>query len=169
MITLVTGGQRSGKSSFAQSLLNQCQTPTYVATAVAHDDEMSKRIQLHQTQRDSNWQLIEESENLSDVLNHTCDGLLIDCLGMWLNAGLQNLNQWQSFKDQFIESLVIASQQTENKHIVIVSNEVGCGLVPLGAINRQYVDQLGWLNQAVANVAHQVVFMVAGQPLTIKK
>ncbi len=182
MIQLVIGGARSGKSSFAESLAGDlAEKVTYVATATADDSEMQQRIAHHQASRPQHWKLIEEKYLLSSVLkSNLADSdpmtqkngnvMLIDCLTLWLSnwlcrieAKLASIEEWNIEKDQFIQQLVDSPFP-----IVIVSNEVGSGIVPMGELSRQFVDQAGWLNQAIANVADQVTLVVAGLPVNLK-
>ena len=197
MIHFVLGGARSGKSSFAeqQTLIlaeeNQKQ-PIYIATATAIDDEMTDRIYKHQTDRDDNWQLIEcplllseqlakfsnqavlsKKDNKKNASNKENQGVyLLDCLTLWLNNQLfsvegKNKDEQEQHLNKAIEQLVDTLSQL-NLDIVIVSNEVGLGVIPMGASTRLYVDYCGWLNQAVARVADKVTLVTAGIPLTIK-
>lgn len=166
MIHLVIGGARSGKSTFAESLATNSNDVVYIATATAGDEEMKKRIQHHQQSRPKDWQLIEETLYLSQVIQReSSQTLLIDCMTLWLTNWLcsdQNEN-WAQEKHHFIEQL-----QNYSSDIIIVSNEVGSGIVPLGELSREFVDQAGWLNQALAKVADQVTLVVAGLPIALK-
>ena len=189
MIHFVLGGARSGKSRFAeqQTLIlaevNKKQ-PVYIATATAIDDEMINRINKHQTGRGDVWQLIECPLFLSEQLaklsarkeaanqQENQDIYLLDCLTLWLNNQLfsvegKNKVEQEQHLNNAIEQLVDTLSQF-NLDIVIVSNEVGLGVIPMGASTRLYVDYCGWLNQAVAKVAGKVTLVTAGIPLTIK-
>ncbi len=182
MINLVLGGARSGKSRYAETLAEGLATNvTYMATASADDDEMQKRISHHQNSRPSHWALIEEKFLLSEVLNRLFAQLkiaetrqqhviMIDCLTLWLSNWLCRIDQnqatmaqWDSEKKQFLKQLSKAPIP-----IILVSNEVGSGIVPMGALSREFVDQAGWLNQAVAKLADQVTLVVAGLPMPLK-
>ncbi len=174
MIHLVLGGARSGKSRYAETLAENSRLPvTYVATATAGDDEMKQRIAHHQQSRPAHWQLIEEPFNLSEQLNRLSkqhaaqkNYLLIDCLTLWLSNWLctNDSEAYQQEKEAFINALLRLSCP-----ITLVSNEVGSGIVPLGALSRDFVDQAGWLNQALASIANEVTLVVAGCPLSIKQ
>lgn len=179
MLHFVLGGARSGKSRFAENLAKQFEsqgkTVFYVATATTQytdengqtsvNQEMLQRIEIHQSDRPSHWKTIESPIHLSQTLqsldsqNHC---ILIDCLTLWslnlLEAGLM-----QSEKQNLMACLATLSAE-----VIMVSNEVGMGIVPLGEFTRQYVDELGWLHQEVAAAAHSMTFMVAGQPITVK-
>ena len=184
MIHLITGGARSGKSSYAEQQclskqLNEANLfsnkPIYVATAQAFDQEMSERINRHKLDRSNNWQLVEcpielakqvESMNANNIY-------LIDCLTLWLNNILFLLgeNASQAKIDTYTSALqtsLLTLAKRDDIDVVIVANEVGLGIVPLGPTNRLFVDNAGWLNQAIAKMAEQVTFIVAGLPLQIK-
>ncbi len=181
MIHFVLGGARSGKSRFAeqQALLLAQSTnkqPTYIATATAIDNEMAKRITKHQLDRkQQNWQLIECPLNLSQQVIDADDKAiyLIDCLTLWLNNLLfthQKSNDKVSVEEYLIsetEQLIQALNNSETP-FVIVSNEVGLGIIPMGEQTRLFVDYCGWLNQKVAAIADQVTLVTAGLPLVLK-
>ncbi|PSV21873.1 bifunctional adenosylcobinamide kinase/adenosylcobinamide-phosphate guanylyltransferase [Photobacterium leiognathi subsp. mandapamensis] len=167
---LILGGARSGKSRLAETLAQESGLQVkYIATATPCDDEMSERIERHQRQRPAHWQLIEEPYYLADVIRQhsnkeTC--LLVDCLTLWLNNFLfQPLDNysWQQAKTDFLETLAEAEGR-----IILVSNEVGQGIVPLGELSRRFVDESGWLHQAIAQQCSRVVFVTAGLPQVLK-
>lgn len=168
---LILGGARSGKSAYAekQALKNTrflSQTLLYIATATkTNDAEMLQRIEHHQQHRDARWQLIEEPIDLAAVINQynsPDDCLLIDCLTLWLTNALLE-GSWVDVKESFLQA-VKKSQAT----IYFVSNEVGSGIVPLGELSRQFVDESGWLHQELANDSERVSLIVAGLPLVLK-
>ncbi len=166
--TLITGGARSGKSSLAERLANASTGVTYIATATAFDHEMSSRIALHQQQRPKHWQLIECPLLLAETLQQlsgTGRTVLVDCLTLWLNNQLYH----QAEQDFALlrQQLAEAVRQFQG-HLILVTNEVGLGLVPLGELNRVFVDQQGWLNQQLASVCDEVIFVAAGLPLYLK-
>ncbi|UJF23599.1 bifunctional adenosylcobinamide kinase/adenosylcobinamide-phosphate guanylyltransferase [Shewanella sp. OMA3-2] len=186
MIHLVLGGARSGKSRFAEQQVAdiiaaqpQGMDVIYIATATAGDDEMSSRIARHQQDRQASqllWQTIETPLALADCLSKidkTHQVILVDCLTLYLTNHLLSftseqlqsgtLSRWQTEKQQLLSTL--AKMQS---HVVLVSNEVGSGIVPMGQLSREFVDQAGWLNQAVASLADQVSLVVAGLPLSLK-
>lgn len=174
MLHLVLGGARSGKSRFAldqaQQLSEQSNLPvTFVATATASDDEMTKRIAYHQAERPAHWRLSEVPLDLNLFLAETQafppQILLIDCLTLWLNNQLFESPE-QNFHTLFSELLEALSNSP--CEIILVANEVGLGVIPMGNITRQFVDQAGWLNQALAKHADKVTFVAAGLPLTLK-
>ena len=160
-ITLVLGGARSGKSRFAEGL---CKIPgSYIATAQAFDDEMKVRIAKHRDDRGANWNTIEEPLDLVAALKAAQGDVLLDCLTLWLTNLVMN------DKDVEVEifNLVSTLARCSNK-IVIVSNELGLGLVPEHGLSRRFRDLHGVMNQRVAEAAQCVVFMVAGIPQVIK-
>jgi len=166
--TLIFGGARSGKSSFAEQLLQTASSVTYIATATAMDDEMSQGITLHQQQRPAHWTVLEVPLLLSESLN-TLSGqgqtVLVDCLTLWLNNQLY-VAPHQDFS-LLRQQLAEAVRQFDGR-LLLVSNELGCGVVPLGPENRLFVDQQGWLNQQLAGCCEQVILMTAGLPWYLK-
>lgn len=169
MITLVLGGARSGKSRFAQQLALDSNLPVvYLATATASDSEMAARIVHHQQNRPVEWRLRECPLDLVEVLQeetqqpHT---ILVDCLTLWLNNQLFN-NPQQDFPMLFNQ--LLAAISNSNANIILVANEVGLGIIPLGEITRQFVDEAGRLNQLLAQQVDKVFFIAAGLPLILK-
>ena len=167
--TLILGGARSGKSSLAETLAKTSEQVTYIATATAFDAEMTKRITLHQQQRPNNWLLIECPLLLCEALTQLSGSgqtVLVDCLTLWLNNQLYH----QPEQDFALarQQVADAVSQFEGK-LILVSNEVGMGLVPMGELNRVFVDQQGWLNQQLARVCDEVIFVAAGLPLYLKR
>ena len=173
---LILGGARSGKSSYAEKLVLELaqehnKASVYVATATAQDQEMAERIQRHQRDRSTNqWQLIEEPIELATVLNNAkpeqC--LLIDCLTLWLSNCLLDDSKmaapnWSERKNVFLESL-----QKSPADVVLVSNEVGSGIVPMGELSRRFVDEAGWLHQRLAEQCHHVTQVIAGLSKPLK-
>ncbi len=175
MKQLILGGARSGKSAYAESqalsLLEQkpeCEVLSLisVATATSGDSETEARIEHHRQQRNDRWQLVEEPLDLSSVIlqyNSSTDCLLIDCMTLWLTNALLN-DCWSEVKNNFLSAL-----QKSQASIFIVSNEVGSGVVPLGELSRQFVDESGWLHQELARYCDQVTLVVAGLPLALKQ
>ncbi|WP_261331579.1 bifunctional adenosylcobinamide kinase/adenosylcobinamide-phosphate guanylyltransferase [Maritalea mobilis] len=165
-IILVTGGARSGKSSHAEARTRSFPGERiYVATSRVYDDEMRDRIDRHIADRGDGWTTIEEPVNLAEVLDQT-DGRgprLVDCLTLWLSNLMLDGREWEPAAKTLIETL---SRQTSP--VILVSNEVGMGIVPENALARAFRDAQGWLNQRVAVVADEVQFVVAGLPLQIK-
>ena len=168
-VHLIIGGARSGKSRLAEQLAKASkQDVVYIATAKADDEEMAARIAHHQANRPDSWQLIESPLQLANTINqHNKDStcLLIDCLTLWLSNCLcqHDLAYFQQEKAELLAAL-----EASNSNIILVSNEVGYGIVPLGELSREFVDQAGWLHQEIAQLAVQVDFVFAGLPLTMK-
>ncbi len=170
MKELILGGARSGKSHYAETCAAESGlNVVYVATAQAHDDEMQLRIQYHQQHRPAHWQLIEEPVNLVSVLKNNADSskcMLVDCLTLWLSNQLcsdEHKDQLQKNVDDLIDLL----PDLQGK-IIFVSNEVSMGIIPMGEINRQFIDEAGRLHQRLAAVCDKVTLMVAGIPSHIK-
>ncbi len=165
-LTLVLGGARSGKSRYAESLVEALPPPwIYLATAEARDAEMEKRIAAHRARRDGRWQTVEAPHDLAAALAGVPKGaaMLVDCLTLWLS----NRMLAEADMDHEIERLEAALVEQKGT-VVLVSNEVGAGIVPDNALARRFQDLQGTLNQKVAARASRVVFMVAGLPLHVK-
>lgn len=166
MKQLILGGARSGKSALAQRLaVIADRDVTYVATATADDDEMAARINQHQSDRPSHWSIIEEPVALTAVLaqlSGTNQTVVIDCLTLWL-CNVLGSNSDISIVNDFVKAV-----EKFNGHLIMVSNEVGQGIVPMGELNRQFVDETGRLHQLLASCCDRVVMTVAGIPVTIK-
>ncbi|MCR8922489.1 bifunctional adenosylcobinamide kinase/adenosylcobinamide-phosphate guanylyltransferase [Dasania sp. GY-MA-18] len=167
MKQFVIGGARSGKSSLAETLASACgDNIAYIATAnvAFNDGEMDARIAKHQQQRPSHWRTVEAPIALADALtqlqNH--DAVMIDCLTLWLSNCLHEGN-WPQQRQDFLKAL-----ENFNGELIIVSNEVGMGIVPLGELSRSFVDESGFLHQAVAARCERVIFTAAGLPLVMK-
>ncbi len=166
ILTLVLGGARSGKSRYAEWLIETYPPPwIYVATAEANDEEMAERIAAHSDRRGSDWQTVEVPHALVDALTAEPAGaaILVDCLTLWL------CNLMERGAD--IESQIAALKETlanRTGPTVLVSNEVGLGIVPDNALARRFRDLQGRLNQDLATQAARVVMMVAGVPVPVK-
>jgi adenosylcobinamide kinase/adenosylcobinamide-phosphate guanylyltransferase len=165
-LTLVLGGARSGKSRYAESLIEALPPPwIYLATAEARDAEMEKRIAAHRARRDHGWRTIEAPHDLPGALSEapTEAGVLVDCLTLWLS----NRIEAEVDMDREIGALEAALANHDGV-VVLVSNEVGSGIVPGNALARRFQDLQGTLNQAIAARASRVILMVAGLPLQLK-
>jgi len=166
---LILGGARSGKSCYAQQLATQSQKDVfYIATALAGDEEMRQRILRHQQERPPQWPLIEEPLFLAEALtkyaaNDRC--LIVDCLTLWLSNLLCH-PQSQLFNEQYSALLAVLPDLPGD--IVLVSNEVGLGIIPLGELSRRFVDASGSLHQALSPLCDRVLFMAAGLSLSLK-
>ncbi len=173
---LILGGQRSGKSGHAERLAAQWlqaepgREVVVLATATAHDDEMHARIARHKADRPEGWRTVEEPLHLSRVLAEQGSQhrlMLVDCLTLWLTNwlmpahGVADLAAWRAEREA-----TLAALRTCASPVVLVSNEVGWGIVPLSAEVRAFVDELGWLNQVVAQACTEVTLMLAGQAWT---
>ncbi len=169
-VTLVLGGVRSGKSRYAQQLAEQSREVVFVATAKITDDEMGAKIERHRDDRPKEWLTVEEPLDLPKVLAQyepDCEVIVVDCLTIFA----ANLLESEGENSDAIESRIGAlceALQAARCTIVLVSNEVGSGVVPPYPLGRRYRDLLGEINQRVARVADDVVLMVAGLPLALK-
>ncbi|CAM5544603.1 Bifunctional adenosylcobalamin biosynthesis protein OS=Stutzerimonas stutzeri OX=316 GN=CXK95_00805 PE=3 SV=1 [Stutzerimonas stutzeri] len=169
MLELILGGARSGKSRLAERLAADSDLAvTYIATSQALDGEMAARIVHHRQRRPAHWALLEEPLQLARVLREQAGAqrcLLVDCLTLWLTnlLMLEDPARLAEERDAFLECLGELPGR-----VILVSNETGLGVVPLGELTRRYVDEAGWLHQAVAAQAERVTFMVAGLPMTLK-
>ncbi len=166
-ITLITGGQRSGKSSFAQRMaLERSATPVYLATSRVWDDEHRRRIERHKADRGPQWTNIEEEKHLSV---HDLDGrtVVVDCVTLWCTNFFFDLDgdadrALAEVKAEFDRLAAIDAD------FIFVTNEIGLGGVSENAVQRRFTDLQGWVNQYVAQRADAVFLMVSGIPLQIK-
>ncbi|MCY1415498.1 Bifunctional adenosylcobalamin biosynthesis protein CobP [compost metagenome] len=169
MRNLILGGARSGKSRLAEQLAGASGLPvTYIATSQPLDGEMNERVLLHRQRRPDDWGLIEEPLALAAVLRaEAAEGrcLLVDCLTLWL-TNLLMLEDDQRLAEER-DALLACLEQLPGT-VILVSNETGLGVVPMGELTRRYVDLAGWLHQAVAERCQRVVLTVAGLPLILK-
>jgi adenosylcobinamide kinase / adenosylcobinamide-phosphate guanylyltransferase len=164
-LTLVLGGARSGKSRYAESVIAALPPPwVYVATAEAGDEEMALRIKAHRERRGAAWQSIEAPRDLPPVLAACATKpVLVDCLTLWLSNLM--LSEADIEKETVGLEFSLTSRQAAT---VLVSNEVGSGIVPEHPLGRRFRDLQGILNQRMATRADRVVLMVAGLPLAVK-
>ncbi|MDY0832652.1 bifunctional adenosylcobinamide kinase/adenosylcobinamide-phosphate guanylyltransferase [Pseudomonas sp. SED1] len=169
MLQLILGGARSGKSRLAEKLATDSGlSVTYIATSQPLDGEMNARIAHHRERRPAEWGLIEEPIELARVLKENASPnhcLLVDCLTLWL-TNLLMLEDPDRLNDE--REALLQTLATLPGEIIFVSNETGLGVVPLGELTRRYVDEAGWLHQALAERCQRVVLTVAGLPLTLK-
>lgn len=168
MIYLITGGERSGKSTYAQNLaLQLSDSPIYVATARKWDSDFQNRIDRHQQERDERWTNIEKEKYLSEI-DFSHKTALIDCVTLWLtNFFVDHKNEVSlSLEEAKKEFLAIADQ--ENITLIIVTNEIGMGVHAATEIGRKFTELQGWMNQFLASKADEVVLMVSGIPVKIK-
>jgi adenosylcobinamide kinase/adenosylcobinamide-phosphate guanylyltransferase len=169
MRSLILGGARSGKSALAERIATEtARDVVYIATAERLDDEMSRRIEHHRARRPARWTSIEEPLELARVLReHAREDrcVLVDCLSLWLSnlLGHADAARFEHERDALLATLPDVPGE-----IVLVSNEVGLGVVPLGELTRRFVDEAGRLHQALALQCERVVFVAAGLPFALK-
>lgn len=170
-VTLILGGVRSGKSRYAQRVAERYADVTFIATAEARGDaEMHRKIDRHRADRPSSWTTIEEPLQLAAAIataSLTSDAILIDCLTLFAANLLEAHTSDTAALDAGIESLC-AALKNPACHILLVSNEVGSGVVPAYESGRRFRDLTGEINQRVAAVADTVLLLVAGLPLALK-
>ncbi|HEY5756162.1 MAG TPA: bifunctional adenosylcobinamide kinase/adenosylcobinamide-phosphate guanylyltransferase [Steroidobacter sp.] len=177
---LIIGGARSGKTAHAIALAKSLSEArgvnvTYVATAQALDQEMQHRISLHRAERPATWRTLEAPAGLAQALRgqETSSILIVDCMTLWLsNALLQDFREdaptaplptWEAERDKFLQWLSLARVE-----VLLISNEVGMGIVPLAPVARRFQDEQGRLNQLLAAACDQVTLVVAGIAVPIK-
>jgi adenosylcobinamide kinase/adenosylcobinamide-phosphate guanylyltransferase len=168
-VTLVLGGVRSGKSRYAQEAAARFKRVTFIATARASDEEMRRKIAIHRQDRPAAWKTVEADRDLDALITRegeTADVLLVDCLTVYC-GGLITRKGVSAAQRSHLDDVVRALGETRAS-VILVSNEVGSGVVPAYKSGRLYRDLLGELNQQVARVADRVVFVVAGIPMPIK-
>lgn len=168
MITLITGGARSGKSRYAQDLaLAASANPVYVATARVWDSEFGSRVERHRADRDERWTTFEEEKRVSGL---PIEGriVVIDCVTLWLtNFFVAYKNDVQASLDAIREEIDALTRM--NGNFIIITNEIGMGVHADTEVGRQFTDLQGWANQYIAERASRVVFMVSGIPMIIKE
>jgi adenosylcobinamide kinase/adenosylcobinamide-phosphate guanylyltransferase len=185
---LILGGARSGKSTFAEQLaINSGRSVAYIATATADDDEMRERIDRHRAARPAAWHTIEEPLDLAGAVlqaSELADVLLLDCITLWLNNlfaqaiehhkgeegayTASNLFDEEALRE--VEKLLAVAQSlVPGKTLLIVTNEVGLGIVPAYPLGRLYRDTLGYVNQRLAQAAGRVYLMIAGLGIDLKR
>lgn len=164
-VELVLGGARSGKSRFAEARLAELPDKLYIATAHAGDGEMAARIEAHRARRGMGWRTLEERLALSEALAENAKTpVLVDCLTLWLSNLM--LAGWDIEAET---ATLVTTLQKMTARCVLVSNEIGMGLVPDTPLGRDFRDHQGRLNQAVAAIAGRVTFVAAGLPLALKE
>jgi adenosyl cobinamide kinase/adenosyl cobinamide phosphate guanylyltransferase len=169
-IVLITGATRSGKSRYAEERAGAAGARRlYLATAEAKDDEMRRRIEAHRERRGKDWITVEEPLELARELlcqRGEADCALVDCLTLWISNLLLRQDEESVIKkvDELVDQLSLI-----DFHVFFVTNEVGSGIVPDNPLARSYRDLVGWANQRIAQAADEVVLMVAGLPMFVKK
>lgn len=163
--TLILGGARSGKSSYALRLCEPYEQRVYIATAEAHDDEMAARIAAHRLERDSRWITVEAPLELARAISDVADDAVgvIDCLTLWLSNLMGAGRDVDDATNELCDAIA-----TARCTLILVSNEVGLGIVPDNALARDFRDRQGRLNQTVAATVERVDFIAAGLPLRLK-
>ena len=167
-IIVLTGGQRSGKSGYAQRKAKELSSnPVYAATSRIWDEEHRRRIERHQRDRGEEWETVEEEKYL---YRHDFSGrvVVVDCVTLWCtnfffdSGGLveESLDEFKKTFDELVRQDAV---------FIFVTNEIGCGGMPENPVQRKFTDLQGWVNQYIASKADEVVWMVSGLPVTIKK
>jgi len=186
-ITLILGGARSGKSAWAEQLAIRSRRPVvFLATATAGDAEMTARIAAHQAARPAGWRTVEEPLSLASAARQHAnpgDLLLIDCLTLWVgnvvldrigkerDPDLVTLDEWTRLEGELRAAVdeLIETARAANLSLILVSNEVGMGVVPAFPLGRHYRDLLGQVNRAAASRADSVILMIAGLPVDLRR
>jgi adenosylcobinamide kinase/adenosylcobinamide-phosphate guanylyltransferase len=168
-LVLVLGGARSGKSSWAlRHVEDHYRSYLFLATARVGDEEMAERVRLHKASRGPRWRLLEEPLDIAGALKTKCghvEAVLVDCLTLWMSNLL--LEKGEGEVPRYLDDLLKALA-ARDRAVVIVSNEVGMGIVPESALGRRFRDLAGLFNQRVAGIADRVVFLAAGLPMFLK-
>jgi adenosylcobinamide kinase/adenosylcobinamide-phosphate guanylyltransferase len=185
-ITLVIGGARSGKSAWADQFARKSgRQVLYVATATAGDDEMTERIAAHRSQRPSHWRTIEEPGNLLHAVQANAtpgDAVVVDCLTLWVSnvllkaigperdADMMPLSAWTAIEASVVNEaqVLLTDARDRDLTLILVSNEVGMGVVPATSVGRHYRDILGRVNQVVGSTADALILMVAGLAVDLR-
>lgn len=165
---LITGGQRSGKSRYAEKLArSMTHRPLYLATARVMDEEMKERVRSHQNARGNEWETLEEDLRIGKA-EATNGVILVDCITLWITNLLMDMGNDRerilAFARQELDALF-----QKDASLIFVSNEIGMGLTPTDGLSRNFLDLQGKVNQELAERADELVFMVAGQALPIKR
>ena len=164
MITLITGGARSGKTRFALSVAGESRPCTYIATAELLDEEMRERARRHRMERDERWRTIEEPYDIAKYVRDVTGVVIVDCLTIWLS-------NWMLREERQVEREIDAlcsAFETAACHVIAVTNEVGSSIVPDNPLARRFRDWSGLMNQRTAASAAGVYLMVCGIPLRVK-
>jgi adenosylcobinamide kinase/adenosylcobinamide-phosphate guanylyltransferase len=171
MVIFVTGGARSGKSDFAQDMAEKIEGKrVFVATAQAFDEEMEERIQKHQENRGARWDTLEEPIDIGGTIRSVLGQyktILIDCLTVWMSNLLLEYPDQNEKISEIVDDFFSGLSESEET-IIVVSNEVGMGIVPDNKLARHYRDQIGFLNQRMARRADEVYVLFSGIPVKIK-
>ncbi len=170
-VTFVVGGCRSGKSGHAQKVAEAASSTrrVYIATCIPHDEEMEERVARHRNDRDGNWRTVEAPIELPDAVTAAAENgnvVLVDCLTLW-TTNLLLSPEASPHINRYTERLIDALDRS-GCPVILVSNEVGAGIVPENRLARLFRDVMGTVNQRIAAVADEVIWTVAGIPVTIK-
>ena len=172
-IVLITGGCRSGKSGYALKIAEGINTDrkVFIATCVPHDREMKQRVENHQKERNESWDTVEVPVNLPEAIvknSSVKNVILVDCLTLWINnLMLENKIDNQEKIIPYLDNLIRSLDYSEGT-VILVSNEVGTGIVPENKMARLFRDLAGLVNQKIALCSNKVIWMVAGIPVHIK-
>ncbi len=182
-LILVTGGARSGKSTIAEKIFENHETVLYIATSVPFDEEMKDRIMKHRERRDQKWRTVEMYQNFRQLQDNpdfiACRGILLDCITVMLSNRFYyneinettSLEKYEQLEHVIIEDIssMINLAKSHSKKLVIVTNELGMGIVPVDRMTRMYRDVAGRINQYIAKEADKVILAVSGIGIDLKK
>ena len=172
---LVTGGVRSGKSSYGESLLKECEKVLYIATAIPFDEEMKERVKRHRESRNSNWETLEAYKDFEVKIKDRYDGIILECITVMisnlllekLNEENNNYSKAEEYVMQEVKKLVKVLKKLDSK-VVIITNEVGLGIVPENRLSREFRDIIGRINQYLGRECDEVYLTVCGIPMKVK-
>jgi adenosylcobinamide kinase/adenosylcobinamide-phosphate guanylyltransferase len=167
-VVLIGGGARSGKSRFALEYVSRFERRAFLATGQALDEEMAERIRRHQVERGPEWTTIEEPVDIAAVIDRESgrfDAVVVDCLTLWLSNVMGDPKRDPAAEITNLRDCLVRRREVM---LVLITNEVGAGIVPDNPLARLYRDLAGEMNQAVAAVADEVYWMVFGLPLAVK-
>lgn len=182
-IILVTGGARSGKSNFAESLcINRNNSTAYIATSIPFDDEMKDRVKKHKESRPQNWRTYEIYKDIYSIIDNISkehETVILDCVTLLVNnlmftygieideATSEDINELEDYIKKQVNKLLNEVEKT-NLYFVIVTNELGMGVVPANKLSRVYSDIVGRINQQISSRSDEVYFVVSGIPMKVK-
>lgn len=172
---LVTGGARSGKSSFGESLLKDLDKVLYIATSIPFDDEMKDRVRKHRESRSSHWETLEAYKDFEDKIQNKYDGVILDCITIMItNLLLEKIDEFnedynaiEAYIMKEIEKAVKVLKSLNSK-VVLITNEIGAGIVPENKMSREFRDIAGRVNQYLGKECEEVYLAVCGIPVKIK-
>lgn len=179
-VTLITGGSRSGKSSFGEKLLKNQDNVLYIATSIITDDDMKERVEIHKSRRNQKWQTFEGYRDLSNSIKESkCKYILLECVTtMITNLMFDKYTDFDNLSREEIQALeegiseeftkIISACRQSDKEIIIITNEVGCGLVSEYRLGRIFADIAGRTNQLLGRLCDEAYVVVSGFPLKLK-